>query len=130
MNREKLSAVIGSYQYSKYFFFNSFVSQILHNKDQVEIDPQEECEGLLEKVAIVDISLVQSDAILIEKTIKDSGDLLTFVGGLLSLYAGFSFLSVAELVFWMCTGLIGLVTSGIKYGYNLAANLNKNTNYL
>ena len=123
VNREKLAAEMGSYQTSKDFFFNSFVSQILYNKDQTEFNVQKECEGLLAKVAIVDISLINSDAILIEKTIRDSGDLLTFIGGLLSLYAGFSFLSLAELVFWIFSGFVGLGISGIKYGFNLATSL-------
>ena len=81
-----------------------------------------ECEDLLTKVAIVDIALVRTDAILIEKTIKDPGSLLTFVGGLLSLYAGFSFLSLAELVFWVFSGLVRLCIALLSLGFKSAVN--------
>ena len=121
-NREKLGVEATSYGYTSKFFFNYFVSQILYNQDRDDFDPVAECEDLLTKVAIIDIALVRTDAILIEKTIKDPGSLLTFVGGLLSLYAGFSFLSLAELAFWIFSGLVRLCTTFLNLWFQRAVN--------
>ena len=80
-------------------FYNQFVSGPLSNT--LEIDPVTKCEQLLAKVAMVRVEMTRSDAIQMERSIPASMATLTNTGGLLSLYAGFSFLSLAEIVFWV-----------------------------
>ena len=58
------------------------------------------CEELMEQAAIVDVEFTQADAIVFEKTVQQKTSLITASGGLFSLYAGFSFLSLGELIFW------------------------------
>ena len=64
----------------------------------------------MKKVAFVTIEMVNEDAIIIQKT--TSGDLLstvTMAGGLFSLYAGFSSLSFAEILFWALRSVIRML---------------------
>ena len=67
----------------------------------MEESSESTCMRMLEKVALVTIEMTRADAILLEKTIESSISEFTTIGGLLGLYAGFSFLSLAELVFWV-----------------------------
>ena len=83
----------------KYFFYNEFISGILFNKDSSDTsDLIRECVVTLERVSIVTLELTQADAIVYSKVSAVAFDVLTGIGGLLSLYLGFSFLSIAEVV--------------------------------
>ena len=63
--------------------------------------PVEACVEKLERIAFVSITLTGGDVIKLEKYIKGSTlETLTLTGGLMSLYAGFSSLSLAEVLFW------------------------------
>ena len=88
------------------FFYNGFVSKILFNLDG--INDNQACERKLERVAIVNVEMTGSDVIHLEKTVQGSISGFTTIGGLLSLYAGFSFLSLAEVSFWTLRILVRL----------------------
>ena len=69
--------------------------------DEWEAEQTMPCHEILKKVAIVDISMTQADVVVIETSIVNSINYLIDIGGVLSLYAGFSFLSLAEVFFWV-----------------------------
>ena len=97
-NRMKIGVDKGSMK-QKYFFYNEFISGILFNKDSSDTsDLIRECVVTLERVSIVTLELTQADAIVYSKVSAVAFDVLTGIGGLLSLYLGFSFLSIAEVV--------------------------------
>ena len=73
----------------------------MNNKGHKETDV-ELCEELLEIVAIVNIQMTSPDVIVIHRSTRGSLlELITLSGGLLSLYAGFSSLSLSEIAFWV-----------------------------
>ena len=83
------------------FFYNQAVSDILFHNKSVYHSPVEACVEKLERIAFVSITLTGGDVIKLEKYIKGSTlETLTLTGGLMSLYAGFSSLSLAEVLFW------------------------------
>lgn len=85
------------------FFYNDFVSKILFNpEDNPEVSEEElACRLQLEKVAIVDVAFTEADAIVLTQRLRQKIPLITAIGGLLSLFAGFSFLSLSELLLWL-----------------------------
>ena len=112
-NREKLG-LSGTAHNSRSgkFFYNKFVTQLLFNNPHVDNDDvQQECEEKLARVAIVNIVMTNADAIVIKKEIRGSISTITFTGGLLSLYAGFSFLSLTELIFWAARSILKMIWS-------------------
>ena len=96
VNRQKLG-ISGEPQGP--FFYNRFISNILFNP--MEESNEATCMRMLEKAALVSVEMTRADAILLEKSIESSISQFTTIGGLLGLYAGFSFLSLAELGFWI-----------------------------
>ena len=104
-NRQKLGVNPHSASYEQKFFYNLFVSQLIFNQNKSEeaiIDREiEQCQEILERVAIVELSMVPNDAIVFSETISDKTGVFTGSGGILGLYAGFSFLSMAEIAFWV-----------------------------
>ena len=91
-------------RYRKRFFFNEFVTSVLfgtHNETD-EKTVMEACQELLDRVAFVEIEFTSSDALVVEKNLRwNMLGIITTGGGLLSLYAGFSALSLAEIIFWI-----------------------------
>ena len=89
---------------SNNIFFNQFITDVYNEKgkDMATVTDEELCKELMTRVAIVNIEITSPDAIVIERHIRGGLlGLVTQTGGLLSLYAGFSFLSLGELVFWI-----------------------------
>ena len=81
------------------FFFNKFVSQLLFNgQDQADSDLIGKCLSRLDAVAIVTIIKPESEVIVMTRQKEIRISTATVAGGLLSLYAGFSFLSFGEVV--------------------------------
>ena len=83
-------------------FFNQFINDIYrgHDKQVGELTDEELCQRIIANVAIVNIEITSPDAIVIERSVRGGLlQLVTQTGGLLSLYAGFSFLSLGEIVF-------------------------------
>ena len=67
-----------------------------------ELSDESLCVELLGRTAIVEISMTSQDVIVVRKEPRGSYmEFGTRVGGLLSLYSGFSALSAAELLFWV-----------------------------
>ena len=50
--------------------------------------------------------MTTNDAILLERSIPEGIEEITMTGGLLSLYCGFSFLSLTEVVFWILRSIL------------------------
>ena len=80
------------------FFYNDFVSSILFKNDQ-KLDEIVHCKETLARVAIVDIQMTSADAIVLLPHVQSRTSIWTNTGGLLSLYVGFSFLSLADTVY-------------------------------
>ena len=83
------------------FFFNQFITRVYHGS---LADPTDKslCEELLSRTAVVEITMTTADAIVVSKAATGSYmEFGTRIGGLLSLYSGFSALSAAELIFWL-----------------------------
>ena len=87
------------------FFYNDFVSSILFKNDH-KLDEIVHCKETLARVAIVDIQMTSADAIVLSPHVQSKTSIWTNTGGLLSLYVGFSFLSLAEIVFWIVQTLL------------------------
>ena len=86
------------------------VSDILFHNQPGYKNPVEECVEKIERLAFVSIEFTRADVIQLENSIR--GSLLettTLTGGLMSLYAGFSSLSLAEIVFWIVRYAVHLV---------------------
>lgn len=79
------------------FFFNDFVSKILFNDGL--ISAEEACRAKLQEVSFVNIKMPTSDAIVLRRDRVSGIAWLTEIGGLLSLYTGFSSISVFEILF-------------------------------
>ena len=67
---------------------------------ETHLSPEDQCWERLKRVAIIHVEMTRADAILLRKTVRGSISAFTMTGGLLSLYAGFSFLSLSEVIFW------------------------------
>ena len=79
------------------YFYNDFISKILFKGDVAKnVQLIQECKNTLERVAIVNFEMTQADAVVYTKVSVVPIDILTGIGGLLSLYLGVSFLSVVE----------------------------------
>lgn len=85
-------------------FFNKLISDVF-TEDRMELkelSDEELRREKMENAAIVDIEITSPDAIVIKKTTH--GGLHQFVnsiGGLFSLHAGLSFMSLSEVLFWI-----------------------------
>ena len=108
-NRLKIGITDAAYDRDR-FFFNQAISDILFHNDPVYKDPVQTCVEKLSRIVMVSVEVTSADALQLENTIR-GGQLSfwTFTGGLLSLFAGFSSLSLAEIVFWLVRGIINLV---------------------
>ena len=100
-NRLKIGITLESARYNHKFFYNEFVSNILfasrRNKVEHELDF---CTEIMGRAAVVNIEFTRADATGFRISIPKGISVLTGTGGLFSLYAGFSFLSLGELLFW------------------------------
>ena len=98
------------------FFYNDFVSKILFNPVDSEGVSEEElaCRDKLEKVALVDISFTEADAIVLTRRPRQKIPLITAIGGLLSLFAGFSFLSLTEIALWLALPPLRYVVDRVR----------------
>ena len=95
-NQEKLG-ITGS-QGSKHFY-NEFIHNILSNgQDIPNEDRVAQCLAKIDAVAIVTIIKPDNEVIVITKSKRMLTSVATLTGGLLSLYAGFSFLSFGEVM--------------------------------
>ena len=93
---------------SQGFFYNSILSDLIYNHDSkthesLELD---QCQEILSRAAIVELKLVPNDVVVLTETISQTISVLTGSGGILGLYAGFSFLSLGEVTFWIIRTLI------------------------
>ena len=79
------------------FFFNEFVSKLLFNSGPVS--GQEACRNKLKEVSIITVKMSTSDSIVLRRETVGGIAWVTDMGGILSLYAGFSGISVFEIVF-------------------------------
>ena len=69
---------------------------------------------MLGRVALVDIEFTQADVVVLRRTVEKKISLITAVGALLSVYLGFSVLSVCEMVIWLSAWLLGLAWESIR----------------
>ena len=83
------------------FIYNQFLSDIIYNRENTPSLELEHCEEVLNRVAIVKIMMVPNDAVVLEERARQSISVFTGSGGILGLYAGFSFLSLGEVIFWI-----------------------------
>ena len=99
-NQLKLGVTGSSRGKVRSYFFNDFVSQILYNKDPAPLEDSGylECLDTIDRAAIVKIVMTEADAVVIQRGTSDYVAILTLVGGLLSLYSGFTFLSAGEVL--------------------------------
>lgn len=82
---------------SRNYFYNDFISGILLNHDaSTKSVLIEECKQMLDRVVIVNFEMTQADVVVYKRVSSVPIDILTGIGGLLSLYMGISFLSVVE----------------------------------
>ena len=103
-NRKKLGISESPDTYRGRFYYNELVSNLLFNPDRKTAE--DECREKLKSVAIVRVEMSLADVLVFEKSLTMGISAITTTGGLLSLYVGFSFLSLAELVFWVLRSLI------------------------
>ena len=110
-NRRKLGITAEKMSTTVNFFHNDFVSKILYNPPEVRAEEREEqyCLEKLDRVAVVDISFTHADAIVLKQSLESKTSIWTNTGGLLSLYVGFSFLSLGEIVFWLLRSLVRIL---------------------
>ena len=97
-NRKKIG-INEDQQSVRQFFYNDFVTRVLLGHEAY-LNPEHQCRERLKRVAIIHVEMTRADAILLRKTVRGSISAFTMTGGLLSLYAGFSFLSLSEVIFW------------------------------
>ena len=85
------------------FFFNKFVSNILYNLPEISDVEKEKtvCKEIVKRTSFVEIQFTSADAMVLKRTVGSRTSAWTFVGGLLSLCVGFSFLSLGEVLFWL-----------------------------
>ena len=93
------------------FFYNEFVTKILYNPPNLSQEENERlyCKEVLKNVAVVDVRFTSADAIVLEKSLVDNISFWTNTGGLLSLYVGFSSLSLAEVTFWALRWVLSII---------------------
>lgn len=111
-NRLKLGISDSPDTYRGKFYFNDLVSNLLFNPDPKTAE--DECKEKLGSVAIVRVEMALVDVLVYEKSSEQDISTITATGGLLSLYVGFSFLSLAELVFWVFRSLILVALQAAK----------------
>ena len=102
-NRNKIGVDSYMQRYtSNRLFYNELVSKVLFGKPNHSSEAKiKACQELLDRVAFVDIEFTSEDVVKVSKRLRWKNiDVITLGGGLLSLYAGFSGLSLAEIVFW------------------------------
>ena len=101
-NRAKIGITNGNQKDRAYFFYNKDISDILFYDEPRYHNNVEACVDKLDRIAFVSIEFTSADAIKRENGLVGSlVETLTVTGGLMSLYAGFSFLSLAEIMFWI-----------------------------
>ena len=83
-------------------YFNEAVSDVLFHDDETYRNATAFCAAKLRsKIAFVSFSFTSADAVRIENHLRGGVEVITVVGGLLSLYIGFSSLSLVEIGFWL-----------------------------
>ena len=106
----KIGVTPESARYNHKFYYNDLVSKLIFSNGR---DPKElaasHCKEIMRRSAIVHIQFTQADALVFEKVLVENLALVTATGGLLSIYAGFSFLTLGEFIFWILRLLITLV---------------------
>ena len=102
----KLGLTTHSAKYSHKYFYNTFVSQILYRRDSEEHELVRRCQEMLENVAYVKLEMTQTDSLVLSEEEASRYSFLAIYGGLLSLYMGFSLMSLAELAFWLARGIV------------------------
>ena len=123
-NRKKIG-MVESAPKSGNFFYNDFITHLLQSQfttpDKAEDNANEhlleECLSTLQRIAFVEIEMSSADALVYTKVEATAIDLLTGVGGLLSLYMGASFLSLVEMMvvlMWLLFFIIRKVANGCK----------------
>ena len=110
-NRKSLGVDAAKMLHERNFFYNEFVSKILYNPPDISQEEKERlyCKEVLKNVAIVEISFTSADAIVLERSLVDTISFWTNTGGLLSLYVGFSSLSLAEITFWVLRWVLTVI---------------------
>ena len=83
------------------FFYNDFVSKIIFNPPWMSKVEQEvaHCKAILKRSSVVDIRFTNGDAVVLKRVLASKTPIWAVVGGLLSLYVGVSFLSLADTVY-------------------------------
>ena len=83
------------------FFYNDFVSQIIFNPPRMSSVEQEvaHCKAILKRSSVVDIRFTNGDAVVLNRVLASKTPIWAVVGGLLSLYVGVSFFSLADTVY-------------------------------
>ena len=61
---------------------------------------------MLENVAYDKLEITQTDSLVLSEEEASRYSFLAIYGGLLSLYMGFSLMSLAELAFWLARGIV------------------------
>ena len=90
---------------------NEFVSNVVFNIERESgFHEMEYCKDVMSRSAVVDIMLTKPDAMVFSQSVVERSVFLTRIGGLFSLYTGFSFLSLGELLFWALRFLLAVVT--------------------
>ena len=108
-NRRKLGISSTGSSPKSSLFFNPIVTKLYNDVTSKSVDKL--CEEALQHVAIVRVKMASTaDAVLLQRTVPQGMEEVTATGGLLSLHCGFSFLSLAELLFWVLRSILrGLV---------------------
>ena len=83
------------------FFYNDFVSKIIFNPPRMSSVEQEvaHCKAILKRSSVVDIRFTNGDAVVLNRVLASKTPIWAVVGGLLSLYVGVSFFSLADTVY-------------------------------